>query len=82
MKQFWTYKSDDPYTLKKVSEKDILKTEKKLGVKFPQEYKKLVLEKNGGCLECNAFPTDKPTAWAEDHIKFDHLLGIEKKKGF
>ncbi|WP_181891719.1 SMI1/KNR4 family protein [Bacillus altitudinis] len=81
MKQFWTNDSDDPYTLKKISEKDILKTEKKLGVKLPQEYKKLVLEQNGGYLECNAFPTDRPTSWAEDHIQFDHLLGIGKKEG-
>lgn len=81
MKQFWTNDSDDPYTLKKISEKDILKTEKKLGVKLPQEYKKLVLEQNGGYLICNAFPTDRPTSWAEDHIQFDHLLGIGKKEG-
>ncbi|MCW4680088.1 SMI1/KNR4 family protein [Bacillus pumilus] len=81
MKQFWANQSDDPYTLKKISEKDILKTEKKLGVKLPQEYKNLVLEQNGGYLECNAFPTDRPTSWAEDHIQFDHLLGIGKKEG-
>ncbi|MFP3809573.1 SMI1/KNR4 family protein [Bacillus sp. SIMBA_005] len=81
MKKFWANQSDDPYTLKKISEKDIMKTEKKLGVKLPQEYKNLVLEQNGGYLECNAFPTDKPTSWAEDHIQFDHLLGIGKKEG-
>lgn len=81
MKQFWANESDDPYTLKKISEKDILKTEKKLGVKLPQEYKNLVLEQNGGYLEWNAFPTDRPTSWAEDHIQFDHLLGIGKKEG-
>ncbi|WHX46329.1 MULTISPECIES: SMI1/KNR4 family protein [Bacillus] len=81
MKQFWANQSDDPYTFKKISEKDILKTEKKLGVKLPQEYKNLVLEQNGGYLECNAFPTARPTSWAEDHIQFDHLLGIGKKEG-
>ncbi|WP_144468645.1 SMI1/KNR4 family protein [Bacillus pumilus] len=81
MKQFWANQSDDPYTLKKISEKDIMKTEKKLGVKLPQEYKNLVLEQNGGYLECNAFPTDKPISWAEDYIQFDHLLGIGKKEG-
>ncbi|WP_426578966.1 SMI1/KNR4 family protein [Bacillus altitudinis] len=81
MKQFWANQSDDPYTFKKISEKDILKTEKKLGVKLPQEYKNLVLEQNGGYLVCNAFPTDRPTSWAEDHIQVDHLLGIAKKEG-
>ncbi|MDX5483664.1 SMI1/KNR4 family protein [Bacillus pumilus] len=81
MNKFWANQTDDPYTLKKISEKDILKTEKKLGVKLPQEYKNLVLEQNGGYLECNAFPTDRPTSWAEDHIQFDHLLGIGKKEG-
>ncbi|WP_326848158.1 hypothetical protein [Bacillus pumilus] len=28
-----------------------MKTEKKLGVKYPQEYKKLTLDKNGNYLE-------------------------------
>ncbi|WP_144471188.1 SMI1/KNR4 family protein [Bacillus pumilus] len=81
MEKFWANQSDDPYTLKKISEKDIMKTEKKLGIKLPQEYKNLVLEQNGGYLECNAFPTDRPTSWAENHIQFDHLLGIGKKEG-
>jgi hypothetical protein len=29
----------------------------------------------------NAFPTRRPTPWAEDHIQADHLLGIGKDIG-
>ncbi|WP_077736488.1 SMI1/KNR4 family protein [Bacillus sonorensis] len=81
MKEFWMYEDDDPYTLKKVTEKDILKAEKKLGVILPKEYKELILQQNGGYINYNAFPTDRPTSWAKDHIEFDYLLGLGKKEG-
>ncbi|AOP15390.1 hypothetical protein BL1202_02443 [Bacillus licheniformis] len=48
MKNFWTYEDEDPYKLKSISERDIQKAEKKLGVKLPEEYKALILEQNGG----------------------------------
>ena len=81
LKDFWMYEDDDPYTLKKVTEKDILKAEKKLGVILPKEYKELILQQNGGYINYNAFPTDRPTSWAKDHIEFDYLLGLGKKEG-
>ncbi|MEJ9331090.1 SMI1/KNR4 family protein [Bacillus licheniformis] len=81
MKDFWMYEDEDPYTLKKVTEKDILKAEKKLGVILPKEYKELILQQNGGYINYNAFPTDRPTSWAKDHIEFDYLLGLGKKEG-
>lgn len=81
LKDFWMYEDEDPYTLKKVTEKDILKAEKKLGVILPKEYKELILQQNGGYINYNAFPTDRPTSWAKDHIEFDYLLGLGKKEG-
>ena len=51
MKNFWTYEDEDPYKLKSISERDIQKAEKKLGVKLPEEYKALILEQNGGLIK-------------------------------
>nr|MDH3163666.1 SMI1/KNR4 family protein [Bacillus licheniformis] len=81
MKNFWTYEDEDPYKLKSISERDIQKAEKKLGVKLPEEYKALILEQNGGYINFNAFPSERPTSWAKDHVQFDYLLGLGKKAG-
>ncbi|MCY7754912.1 SMI1/KNR4 family protein [Bacillus haynesii] len=81
MKNFWTYEDEDPYTLKSISERDIQKAEKKLGVKLPEEYKALILEQNGGYINFNAFPSERPTSWAKDHVQVDYLLGLGKKEG-
>lgn len=77
----WKTESEDPYVLQKINEKAILKAEKELGVNLPESYKKLVLLQNGGFIKYNAFPTDRPTSWAKDHIQFDYLLGIGKEDG-
>ncbi|GIN77666.1 MULTISPECIES: SMI1/KNR4 family protein [Bacillus] len=82
MKNFWKYEDEDPYTLKSISERGILKAEKKLGVRLPEEYKALILEQNGGYINFNAFPSERPTSWAKDHIQFDYLLGMGKRKEF
>ncbi|MCY7849127.1 SMI1/KNR4 family protein [Bacillus haynesii] len=81
MKNFWTYEDEDPYTLKSISERDIQNAEKKLGVKLPEEYKALILEQNGGYINFNAFPSERPTSWAKDHVQVDYLLGLGKKEG-
>ena len=81
MKNFWIYEDEDPYTLKSISERGILKAEKKLGVRLPEEYKALILEQNGGYINFNAFPSERPTSWAKDHVQFDYLLGLGKKAG-
>lgn len=79
MKPFWDRESEE--TFKKINEKGIAKAEKKLGVILPDTYKKLILEQNGGYTLHNAFPTDQPNGWAEDHVSFDHLRGIAKNEG-
>ncbi|HBU89942.1 SMI1/KNR4 family protein [Bacillus pumilus] len=81
MKPFWDTDRESEETFKKINEKGIAKAEKKLGVILPDTYKKLILEQNGGYTLHNAFPTDQPNGWAEDHVSFDHLRGIAKNEG-
>ncbi|MFP3718889.1 SMI1/KNR4 family protein, partial [Bacillus safensis] len=38
-------------------------------------------EQNGGYIVHNAFPTTHSNSWAEDHIQFNHLLGIAEGEG-
>ncbi|MGD6974595.1 SMI1/KNR4 family protein [Bacillus altitudinis] len=81
MKSFWEIDEEGYYTLKKINEAEIAKAEKKLGVTLPDTYKKLILEQNGGYTIHNAFPTTHSNSWAEDHIQFNHLLGIAEGEG-
>lgn len=81
MKPFWDKDRESEETFKEINEKGIAKAEKKLGVILPDTYKKLILEQNGGFTIHNAFPTDQPNGWAEDHVQFDHLRGIAKGEG-
>lgn len=81
MKSFWEIDEEGYYTLKKINEAEIAKVEKKLGVTLPDTYKKLILEQNGGYTIHNAFPTTHSNSWAEDHIQFNHLLGIAEDEG-
>lgn len=81
MKPFWDKDRESEETFKEINEKGIAKAEKKLGVILPDTYKKLILEQNGGYTIHNAFPTDQPNGWAEDHVQFDHLRGIAKGEG-
>ncbi|BDC58153.1 MULTISPECIES: SMI1/KNR4 family protein [Bacillus] len=81
MKPFWEIDEEGYYTLKKISEAVISKAEKKLEVTLPDTYKKLILEQNGGYIVHNAFPTTHSNSWAEDHIQFNHLLGIAEDEG-
>lgn len=81
MKSFWEIDEEGYYTLKKINAEEIAKAEKKLGVTLPDTYKKLILEQNGGYIVHNAFPTTHSNSWAEDHIQFNHLLGIAEDEG-
>ncbi|MBU8694224.1 SMI1/KNR4 family protein [Bacillus altitudinis] len=81
MKLFWEIDEEGYYTLKKINEAEIAKAEKKLGITLPDTYKKLILEQNGGYTIHNAFPTTHSNSWAEDHIQFNHLLGIAEDEG-
>ncbi|MGG1883324.1 SMI1/KNR4 family protein [Bacillus sp. Je.9.29.b] len=81
MKSFWEIDEEGYYTLKKITAYELAKAEKKLGVTLPDTYKKLILEQNGGYTVHNAFPTTHSNSWAEDHIQFNHLLGIAEGEG-
>lgn len=81
LKLFWEIDEEGYYTLKKINEAEIAKAEKKLGITLPDTYKKLILEQNGGYTIHNAFPTTHSNSWAEDHIQFNHLLGIAEDEG-
>ncbi|GLF82907.1 MULTISPECIES: SMI1/KNR4 family protein [Bacillus] len=81
MKSFWEIDEEGYHTLKKINAEEIAKAEKKLGVTLPDTYKKLILKQNGGYIVHNAFPTTHSNSWAEDHIQFNHLLGIAEDEG-
>ncbi|MFP3821378.1 SMI1/KNR4 family protein, partial [Bacillus sp. SIMBA_008] len=81
MKSFWEKEEESPFTLKKIDEEQIHEAEGTLGVILPDTYKKLILEWNGGFTVRNAFPTEQPNSWAEDHVQFDNLRGIAKDDG-
>ena len=81
MKSFWEKDEESPFTLEKIDEGKIREAEGTLGVTLPDTYKKLILEWNGGFTVRNAFPTEQPNSWAEDHVQFDHLRGIAKDDG-
>lgn len=81
MEPFWEKEEASPFTLEKIDEEKIREAEGRLGVALPDTYKKLILEWNGGFTVRNAFPTEQPNSWAEDHVQFDHLRGIAKDDG-
>ncbi|AKC65609.1 SMI1/KNR4 family protein [Bacillus altitudinis] len=81
MKSFWEIDDEGYYTLKKITAEEVAKAEDKLGVTLPDTYKKLILEQNGGYTVHNAFPTTHSNSWVEDHIQFNHLLGIAEDEG-
>ena len=56
---------------------DLVRTaEAKLEVKLPSVYLLLLGIQNGGYVTRPLYPTTRPTSWADDHVYFDHLLGI------
>ncbi|MCY7813230.1 SMI1/KNR4 family protein [Bacillus spizizenii] len=81
MRVFWEKAEYDPLRLKDISEDEIKKVEKKLNLTLPQQYKKLIIQQNGGLINFNAFPTNQETSCADDHIEVDHIRGIEKDLG-
>ncbi|MBE0188582.1 SMI1/KNR4 family protein [Bacillus subtilis] len=81
MSEIWENSEYDPFRLKDISEDEIKKVEKKLNLTLPEQYKKLIIQQNGGLINFNAFPTDQETSWADDHIEVDHIRGIGKDLG-
>ncbi|CAF1810936.1 SMI1/KNR4 family protein [Bacillus subtilis] len=81
MIEFWENSEYDPFRLKDISEDEIKNVEQELNLTLPEQYKKLIIQQNGGLINFNAFPTDQETSWADDHIEVDHIRGIGKELG-
>ncbi|MEV4429425.1 SMI1/KNR4 family protein [Streptomyces sp. R-07] len=52
--------------------------EVELGVRLPSSFLELLRGQNGGLVadRWDAFPTDVPTSWSEDHVPLDMVMGI------
>jgi hypothetical protein len=81
MKEIWQNEDDEYYKLKPLTEKIVEQAERMLQVKLPKSYLNLLKQQNGGTIIYNAFPTNVPTSWAEDHIHIDHILGVSEEGG-
>lgn len=57
--------------------------ERRLGVRLPASLLEILWVQNGGVVadSWNAFPTDMPTSWSENHVPFDELMGIGRHDG-
>ncbi|MFB7675812.1 SMI1/KNR4 family protein [Kitasatospora purpeofusca] len=56
--------------------------ERLLDVTLPASLLDLLRVQNGGQVTGarNAFRTDTPTSWSEDHVPFDHVMGIGNRE--
>ncbi|MFF2780569.1 SMI1/KNR4 family protein [Streptomyces sp. NPDC058052] len=57
--------------------------ERRLGVRLPASLLEVLRVQNGGVVAelWNAFPTDVPTSWSENHVPLDDLMGIGRRDG-
>jgi hypothetical protein len=57
--------------------------ERRLGVRLPASLLEILRVQNGGAVAelWNAFPTDAPTSWSEDHVPLDDMMGIGRHGG-
>ncbi|WP_225803720.1 SMI1/KNR4 family protein [Streptomyces sp. NK15101] len=57
--------------------------EQRLGVRLPVPLLDLLRVRDGGVVaeSWDAYPTDVPTSWSDDHVPFDVLMGIDPDDG-
>ncbi|MFD3481796.1 SMI1/KNR4 family protein [Streptomyces sp. NPDC058665] len=57
--------------------------ERRLGVRLPASLLEILRVQNGGLVAqlWNAFPTDVPTSWSENHVPLDDMMGIGRHEG-
>lgn len=80
---FWTEDEVhdwDDYMESTPSDELIAELEEELGYKLPESYIWLMKQHNGGEPRNTAFPTKKPTSWADDHIAIQGIYGIGREK--
>lgn len=76
MTAFW---SDSPHgLLPPLTDEAVREAERTLRVKLPDALLELLRIQNGGGVVAarSAYPTSKPTSWADDHVPFEYLMGI------
>jgi hypothetical protein len=61
-----------------LTQADINRAQVTLGVRLPSEYLELLGAQNGGdvAFQFDAYPTNVPTSWADDHVWLRSLAGI------
>ncbi|MEU3247379.1 MULTISPECIES: SMI1/KNR4 family protein [unclassified Streptomyces] len=77
---FW---SDGDYGVQlPLTEEAVREAERVLGVTLPAVLLDLLRVQNGGSVApgLNAFPTNRPTSWSEDHVPFEDLMGIGRRE--
>ena len=74
--RFWRPPGDETFAA--LARADVERAETELGVRLPRAYVELLEVQNGGYVarEFDAFPTEAPTSWAEDHVWVRTLAGI------
>lgn len=74
--EFWDRRGEP---IKGISEDDLDKAEKLLGVKLPRLYCELLKIQNGGYTCGFGFPTEQENTWSGNHVPFYQLSGIDFK---
>ena len=74
--RFWSAPGAE--TFAPLTRADVERAEAVLGLRLPAAYVELLGVQNGGYVadDFDAFPTEVPTSWAEDHVWFETLAGI------
>lgn len=75
MKSIWQ-EENDYYKLELLTDEMVKNAEELLKIKLPNSYINILKQQNGGYIKFNAYPTNIPTSWAEDHVNVDYILGI------
>jgi hypothetical protein len=75
--RFWRAEAR-PERFPALTDGDVARAEAALGVRLPHEYLELLAVQNGGSVssDFDAFPTNVPTSWADDHVCFHTMAGI------
>lgn len=75
MKSIWQ-EDNDYYKLERLTDEMVKKAEELLNIKLPNSYINILKQQNGGYIKFNAYPTNIPNSWAEDHVNVEHIIGI------
>ncbi|MGW1819342.1 SMI1/KNR4 family protein [Streptomyces sp. NPDC002125] len=79
-----TFWGDGPYGVQPpLTDAAVEDAERLLGVRLPVALLEVLRVRNGGVVAdaWNAFPTEGPTSWSEDHVPFDEMMGIGREDG-